>query len=67
MDKNNWWYKLWDGLNIRKLMATLVVGAYITFIFVTGQDLGIKDVALIVISYFFGYANGQQNKDGEKQ
>lgn len=57
MDK---WKNFWDGLNIRKLMAVLVVGAYITYIFVTGQDLGIKDVALIVISYFFGYANGQK-------
>ena len=64
---NGWWYKLWDGLNIRKLMAVLVVSAYIAFIFWTGQDLGIKDVALIVISYFFGYANGQQVKVGDGQ
>lgn len=60
------WKKFWDGLNIRKLMALLVVGAYVTYIFVTGQDLGIKDVALIVISYFFGYANGQK-QGGENQ
>lgn len=61
------WKSFWDGLNIRKLMALAVVGAYITYIFITGQDLGIKDVALIVISYFFGYANGQQNKGGDNQ
>ena len=60
------WKSFWDGLNIRKFMAMLVVGAYISYIFVTGRDLGIKDVALIVISYFFGYANGQKVKDGEK-
>lgn len=41
-------------------MAMLVVGAYIAYIFLSGQDMGIKDVALIVISYFFGYANGQK-------
>lgn len=60
------WYKFWDGLNIRKFMAMLIVGAYVTYIFWMGQDLGIKDVALIVISYFFGYANGQQQQKGEK-
>ena len=54
------WKAFWDGLNIRKFMATLIVIAYIVFIFWTGQDLGIKDVALIIISYFFGYANGQK-------
>jgi len=54
------WKAFWDGLNIRKFMATLIVIAYIAFIFWTGQDLGIKDVTLIVISYFFGYANGQK-------
>lgn len=56
------WKNFWDGLNIRKFMAVLIVGAYISFIFITKQDMGIKDVALIVISYFFGYANGQQMK-----
>jgi hypothetical protein len=54
------WKKFWEYLNIRKFMAMLVVGAYIAYIFLSGQDMGIKDVALIVISYFFGYANGQK-------
>jgi hypothetical protein len=58
------WRSFWEGLNIRKLMAIFVVGTYVTYIFVTGQDLGIKDVALIVISYFFGYANGQKLSTG---
>ena len=61
------WKSFWDGLNIRKFMAVLIIGAYIAYIFMTGRDLGIKDVALIVISYLFGYANGQQNKEVEKQ
>ncbi len=54
------WKNFWENLNIRKLMAMLVVGSYIVYIFISGQDLGIKDVALMVISYFFGYANGQK-------
>ena len=54
------WKNFWEGLNIRKFMAMIVAIAYVTSIFVTGQDMGIKDVALIVISYFFGYANGQK-------
>ena len=48
------WKNFWEGLNIRKFMAMIVAIAYVTYIFVTGQDMGIKDVALIVISYFFG-------------
>ena len=54
------WKNFWEYLNIRKFMAMLVVGAYIAYIFLSGQDMGIKDVALIVISFFFGYANGQK-------
>lgn len=54
------WKSFWDNLNIRKAMALMVVGSYIIYIFVSGQDMGIKDVALMVISYFFGYANGQK-------
>jgi len=60
------WYKFWEGLNIRKFMAMLIVLAYIAYVFITGNDLGIKDVALIVISFYFGYSNGQQNKEGDK-
>jgi len=52
------WKKFWEELNIRKAMALIIVLTYITFIFVTGQDLGIKDIAIMIISYYFGYSNG---------
>ena len=54
------WKNFWEHLNIRKFMALLVAGAYVTYIFVTGQDMGIKDLAIMVVSYYFGYANGQK-------
>ena len=30
--------------------------------FLIGQDLGIKDVSIMIISYYFGYSNGTQTK-----
>jgi len=54
------WREFWNGLNIRKAMAILVAGSYVTFIFLTKQDMGLKDITIMVISYYFGYANGQK-------
>jgi hypothetical protein len=54
------WKSFWDGLNIRKAIGMLVVLAYVVYIFWTGQDMSIKDVTLIIIGYWFGYANGQK-------
>jgi hypothetical protein len=54
------WKAFWDGLNIRKAMALLVAASYVTYIFITGQDLGLKDITIMVVSYYFGYANGQK-------
>jgi hypothetical protein len=56
------WKEFWDGLNIRKFIGMLLVLAYILYIFTTGQDLGIKDVLLIIVGYWFGYSNGQNVK-----
>jgi len=56
------WKTFWQDLNIRKAMAVIILTAYITYIFVTGQDLGIKDVSIMIISYYFGYSNGTQTK-----
>jgi hypothetical protein len=54
------WKAFWDGLNIRKAMALLVAASYVAYIFITGQDLGLKDITIMVVSYYFGYANGQK-------
>ena len=54
------WKTFWDGINIRKAMAIMVVGSYVAYIFTSGQDLGLKDVTIMVVSYYFGYANGQK-------
>ena len=54
------WKAFWDGLNIRKAMALLVAASYVSYIFITGQDLGLKDITIMVVSYYFGYANGQK-------
>jgi hypothetical protein len=32
----------------------------VAFIFLTKQDMGLKDITIMVISYYFGYANGQK-------
>ena len=42
-----------DGLNIRKAMAILVAGSYVAFIFLTKQDMGLKDITIMVISYYW--------------
>jgi len=54
------WKNFWDGLNIRKFIGILLIVAYVAYIFTTGQDMSIKDVVLIIIGYWFGYANGQK-------
>jgi hypothetical protein len=59
------WQKFWDGWNIRKFIVFVVLGLYGLHMFNTGQDLGIRDILLIVIGYYFGYSNGQPSgKDG---
>ena len=60
------WKAFWDGLNIRKAMALLVAASYVAYIFITGQDLGLKDITIMVVSYYFGYANGQKMGPGVK-
>ena len=63
--KKGWWYRLWDGLNIRKAMVLIAFGLYGWYMISTGQDLGIRDIVLMVIGYYFGYSNGQTSgKDG---
>lgn len=61
------WKEFWNGLNIRKAMALLVAGSYVAYIFVTKQDMGLKDVTIMVVSYYFGYANGQKVANEEQK
>ena len=62
---SGWWYKFWDGMNIRKVIVLATLAFYGFRMVKSGQDLGIRDILLIVIGYYFGYSNGQPSgKDG---
>ena len=54
------WKTFWDGLNIRKALALYLITAYVAYMFITNQDLGIKDLVFMVAGYWFGYSNGQK-------
>ena len=61
-----WWREFWDGLNIRKLALMVLLILYGSYIWISGDDLGIHDMLLTVISYYFGYSNGTKYPE-EKQ
>lgn len=57
------WYKFWDGLNIRKAIALLLVVAVIALVsYIRTENLvtGLITMLSTIIGYYFGYENGQK-------
>ncbi|MCL2547116.1 MAG: hypothetical protein FWE06_08005 [Oscillospiraceae bacterium] len=58
------WKSFWEDLNIRKCMVLVILGLYGYAMHTTGQDLGVRDMLLMALSYYFGYSNGHKQKRG---
>ena len=61
------WREFWDGLNIRKLALLVLLSLYGSYMWISGEDLGIRDMLLMAISYYFGYSNGAKHPEEKKQ
>ena len=57
------WGRFWDELNIRKLALLVILGLYGASIIITGRDMGVKDMLLMIVSYYFGYNNGTKHPE----
>ncbi len=58
------WRSLWDDLNILKALALAVVLSYIGVASYTGTaDETLKNMAMMVMAFFFGSSLGSRNKD----
>jgi hypothetical protein len=54
----------WDSLDIVKLLALLIVGAYIGLQLWQGNmDEAVKNSFLIIIGFYFGSSSGSKAKD----
>jgi hypothetical protein len=53
------WKAFWDGLNIRKAMVMGVLALYAAAMLITKSDMGVRDMLLMGLSYYFGYSNRQ--------
>lgn len=57
------WKNFWDGLNIRKALALIVVGSTIALVFMVRTEnlvTAMLTTTSAVVGYYFGYANGQK-------
>jgi hypothetical protein len=55
----------WKSIDILKLLALIIVGAWIASIFlhVNGTDQTLTNVIMIIVGFFFGSSAGSKKKD----
>lgn len=57
------WKKFWEDMNIRKLLALLIVGVMLYMVIVTSDEkmnTALLGLAATIVGYYFGYENGKK-------
>ena len=57
------WKKFWEDMNIRKLLAIMVVGVLLYMVIVTANEsmiTALLGLAASIVGYYFGYENGKK-------
>ena len=57
------WKKFWEDMNIRKLLAIMVVSVLLYMVIVTANEsmiTALLGLASSIVGYYFGYENGKK-------